>query len=346
MIGMATVVIARIRSPVSVEFAAFVVDVFCLGVKNALYESDATEGEFRDFLGGSLMQNCKQPFQPACARKLIEGAVAYAERHGFAPHRDYRKARKIFSGILASTCEDDFRYGKDGRPFYVRGPDDSDARVDRILAILEGKYGPEGFAYIDSQEVPERDDARVELMEWLRDQPESVPDFYEISGMITAMQLAPKILTPTLLLKRLGLGDSQSSGVGGIEGTVIILMEYWNAVADRIAAVVGAPNADDAICIDIYEEDFEKGDLVAVAMAMRSWASGFIQATELWPEAWGDALSRPDLSLQWEMVRRTSALETKENTDRIEKMIRDGATGGIFWAVNAIARTLRTTEPR
>lgn len=157
-LGMTNLVVARIRSESTVEFAVFLVDTFCLGIKDAVLEADVTEREFRAFLAGPIAQTSGQPFEAACAKKLIEGAIAYAETLGFAPHRDYRKARRVLSGLDASTCAEVFEYGEDGRPCYVRGPDDSDERVARVLALLKIKCGPDGFNYVD----PEEDDEDVD----------------------------------------------------------------------------------------------------------------------------------------------------------------------------------------
>ena len=54
-------------------------------------------------------------------------------------------------------------------PCYVRGPDDSEARVERVLAMLEMKCGIGGFDFVDAPTDKEQDAllARDDLMDWL-----------------------------------------------------------------------------------------------------------------------------------------------------------------------------------
>jgi hypothetical protein len=88
------------------------------------------------------------PLEPAAARKLIEGAVEFAKGIGFPPHRDYAKAMRIFGDIDASASRERFRYGKDGKPFFISGPHDSPSRCNQIRQRLSDRCGPDGFHYI------------------------------------------------------------------------------------------------------------------------------------------------------------------------------------------------------
>ena len=51
---------------------------------------------------------------PACARKLVEGAEAYALDLGFYPHGDYGVAKKIFGDIDKELCPRSFTFGREG----------------------------------------------------------------------------------------------------------------------------------------------------------------------------------------------------------------------------------------
>src|SRR6185295_11540148 len=84
-------------------------------------------------------------FDPACAVKLISGAIDYARRLDFKPHPDYHYAREIFGDINPEDCQETFEYGREGKPFYVAGPYDN---AIRIVNQLSRKLGPEGFDYI------------------------------------------------------------------------------------------------------------------------------------------------------------------------------------------------------
>lgn len=85
---------------------------------------------------------------PACARKLIEAAAASALHLGFAPHRDFRKAARVFGGIAPADCSQDFAFRQDGKPFYRRGPRETVAEARRIVEHLTRRCGPDNFDYL------------------------------------------------------------------------------------------------------------------------------------------------------------------------------------------------------
>ena len=57
---------------------------------------------------------------------------------------------------------EELEFGKDGKPFFIAGPNDNTARCRSILASLERSCGPKGFHYLlpmdpadgDSFEIP------------------------------------------------------------------------------------------------------------------------------------------------------------------------------------------------
>jgi len=134
----------------SIAVSAFVVDVQCLGVKNALFHvmsKSEYEGKFKsgmiDANEGSI-----EKIHPTCAKKIITGAISYAKNLGFPPHSDYRKASGIFAGIESKACPEKYEYGKNGKPFYVRGPNESVSQANKIVEKLIKKCGKENFDYL------------------------------------------------------------------------------------------------------------------------------------------------------------------------------------------------------
>jgi len=146
--GMSHVLVSRKLNSGNVAFAAFLVDMYCLGVKDVLL--DVTSRSRYDWqVCGKLFRDHEiVKLKPEEARKLVEGAVEYAGELGFPPHRDYPKARRIFGDIDASACTEQFVYGKDGKPCFVAGPYDSPSRCRRITSTLTDRCGPDGFHYL------------------------------------------------------------------------------------------------------------------------------------------------------------------------------------------------------
>lgn len=136
-IGMGTVWLNRRLPDGRYAIAGFVVDTYCLGVKNALYNI-VDEAEYASLLAHiqSGAAEVLERQEPEYARKLVEGAVAYAKALGFQPHADYRIARAIFGDIDAAACTVEFTFGRDGKPLYIQGPHDSPTLMRRIALRL------------------------------------------------------------------------------------------------------------------------------------------------------------------------------------------------------------------
>ncbi|MGH8525045.1 MAG: hypothetical protein ACREXY_12790 [Gammaproteobacteria bacterium] len=150
-LGMGHVWFSRRLPDGRYAMAGFLVDTFCLGVKNAFYNIMETR-QYREALErifGSTQEGHEQQ-HPAYARKLVEGAVAYARDLGFDPHFDYRIAKAIFGDVDAAACPVKFVFGQDDKPFYVSGPHDSPSMQRRIVTQLERRCGTDGFHFMIS----------------------------------------------------------------------------------------------------------------------------------------------------------------------------------------------------
>lgn len=148
--GLGNVIVARKTPEGNIAVSAFIVDVFCLGVKDAFFMLLAEDDyEVQLKLGFMQTQGCAfEKIHQSCAKKLLEGAIAYADNLGFKAHPDYKNAANILKGVDAGACPVAYVYGKDGKPFYISGPHESPARVEKIIDTLRKKCGDGGFDYI------------------------------------------------------------------------------------------------------------------------------------------------------------------------------------------------------
>lgn len=137
--GLVNVVIARKTPEGDIAVSAFIVDIFCLGVKDAFFRLFSEyEYEHRVKYGFIQTQGCGfEEIDESCAKKLLEGAVAYAEGLGFKTHPDYKNAANIFKGVDGGACSVTYVYGKDGKPLYIRGPYESLAHAEKIIDTLQ-----------------------------------------------------------------------------------------------------------------------------------------------------------------------------------------------------------------
>ncbi|HEU4345731.1 MAG TPA: hypothetical protein VFU31_29635 [Candidatus Binatia bacterium] len=139
----------------------FLVDIYCLGVKDAF----CNEGLSRRQIEDELLPGYYQDEPPArvginYAKEIIYGAVDYAQSLGFAPHLDFELSRHVlgteeFSGIRSLKFG-----GPEGKPLYVAGPNDD---VATVLRKLRQRLGEDGFNFItpeDDWEGVEEDEDR------------------------------------------------------------------------------------------------------------------------------------------------------------------------------------------
>jgi hypothetical protein len=116
----------------------FLLDTYCLGVKDVMFgidSADVYQANLEQFKQASEEEFLAR--DPSAIRKLLEDAVHYAKGLGFDPHPDYRYAQMIFGDVDASARKDEFRFGRDGVPFYVAGSKDSPAMQRRVRQRLE-----------------------------------------------------------------------------------------------------------------------------------------------------------------------------------------------------------------
>lgn len=139
--GMGQLILTRRHPDGRVACAVFLVDSYCLGVKDAFWKI-MTESEYDDMLrkvqtsGGAL-----DTVTPEHLAKLVYGAVDYAQALGIPPHPDYRHARMLLAGIDASQCPDIFEFGHEGKPYYIQGPHDSPEKVRSIMHRIKMANG-------------------------------------------------------------------------------------------------------------------------------------------------------------------------------------------------------------
>jgi len=147
--GCGYLVASRLRADGRVEAGFFLLDVFCLGVKNAGFEDFHSIADYQESLVDPLFPDGNSVrMTPEAARKLTEDATSYARELGFSPDADYKKASRVFGGITTANCQEQFVFGKDDKPFYIQGPYESPEHVEKILRALEARCGEGGYHYI------------------------------------------------------------------------------------------------------------------------------------------------------------------------------------------------------
>ena len=128
--GLATVIVIRKHGETGqISFVSYLVDVFCLGLKNAMVSVEVNEDTVANFIS-MYPQDFTEIEYDEC-RGIILGAIDYARDLDFEPHDDWRNVKGFIEAD--KPYETKHKFGKEGKPFYVEGPDDD---VEEILRLL------------------------------------------------------------------------------------------------------------------------------------------------------------------------------------------------------------------
>lgn len=145
--GIGHVLLSRRVDNAKIAFSVFLVDVYCLGAKNAFFKEESNT-KYEEIKQHLFRNDPIKRISSYCARKLVEESVAYAGKIGFSPHKDYTKAKRIFGDIDTEECKSEFAFGKDGKPFYISGPNETKEEANEIVSILESNCGSGNYHYI------------------------------------------------------------------------------------------------------------------------------------------------------------------------------------------------------
>ncbi|MBA2397886.1 MAG: hypothetical protein H0V72_04165 [Bradyrhizobium sp.] len=145
-IGMGTVVLARGATPDRFAMSVFLIDVFCLGIKNVMFR--AADREILEmYMDASAAASAMVPVDPSYARKLLRDVAAWSQSIDFAPHPDFAAVERAFGDVSADASDAVFQFGRDGKPVYIPGPNDTAALIRRRVEHLQKYLGNDGFGF-------------------------------------------------------------------------------------------------------------------------------------------------------------------------------------------------------
>lgn len=146
----------------------FLVDIFCLGVKDSFCKVRLNKFEYEELM--VRMENEKpKKISYEEAHNWIYGAIAFAEEAGIAPHKSFTLSQYMLEEDTEDIPLIEYEFGKDGQHYLVAM---NKMELSKYLPILEKNLGGD-FKYIvqddDDDEYDEYDDD--ELMEKFKNSP-------------------------------------------------------------------------------------------------------------------------------------------------------------------------------
>ena len=132
--GIVLVLVARAGIGDRVTVCSYLVDTFCLGVKNTIGPRHMRKRDLPDFRRLSFADLAPPlPAPLSLAQHVVHGAVAFAASLGFESHPDFAQVRG-FLGELGEQCA--IAFGQRGRPLYVRRAARRSDRRDANAEVL------------------------------------------------------------------------------------------------------------------------------------------------------------------------------------------------------------------
>jgi hypothetical protein len=145
-IGMGTLVLARGATRHHLALSSFLIDAFCLGIKDVMFDSLESE-VFEMYMDATNAGSPMVSVDPSYARKLLRDLAAWSQSIGFAPHRDFAAVERMFGDVSADASNAVFQFGRAGKPVYIPGPYDTAPLVQRRIEHLRKYLGDDGFGF-------------------------------------------------------------------------------------------------------------------------------------------------------------------------------------------------------
>lgn len=143
--GLIEVLVAREQPDGNVCFATYLIDKFCLGLKNTFARTNFPPARYREESRHLFRELNPVACPPELAHQMIYAAIDYAAQFGFMPQKDFAQSQYLLAprGELPETYK--LEFGRNGKPFFIAGPYDN---ARQILKQLEQTAGPGNFDYL------------------------------------------------------------------------------------------------------------------------------------------------------------------------------------------------------
>lgn len=142
--GLVSVLVTRQERYDRVRLCGWLVDAYCLGVKDVVGPRVMAERRATELTDSFFAAYQARPLEAPLdlAQHLVFGAVEYARSLGFQPARGFAATIDQLGSWAGPSA---IRFGRDGKPFFVQGPHDD---ADAILETLQRSAGRGNFTFL------------------------------------------------------------------------------------------------------------------------------------------------------------------------------------------------------
>ncbi len=143
-VGEGQIIVTRRHKSGKTSAAIYMVDTFCLGVKESIFKLRMDEFETRNLLLHIDITLGLHEVTYNEAHNMVYGAIAFAEEAGIKPHKNFSWTKYMLEEDTDEIPLIEFEYGKNGKHFLVAH---SNLEANRYLPTLRKNLGDD-FDYI------------------------------------------------------------------------------------------------------------------------------------------------------------------------------------------------------
>jgi hypothetical protein len=131
--GIGQVIVTRRMSDGRVAIVRFLIDSYCLGVKDVsvVFDYPTRAVDIVEYLE-SRNQNFRTDVTAADAAKVVLGAVQYARSLGLEPDSTYTRVANLFDDVDPLAAKFELEFGRNGKPLYIPGPNENPVFLEEL----------------------------------------------------------------------------------------------------------------------------------------------------------------------------------------------------------------------
>ena len=140
--GLVQIIIARQQPNEKICCGSYLVDKFCLGLKNTFAKINLSFDRYKEHYDKMSSRQLLTQCPIELAHQMVYEAIDYAAQFGFEPQSDWAQSQYVLEprGELEEPYK--LTFGKNGKPFFISGPHDD---VRKIIKQLEQTAGQGNF---------------------------------------------------------------------------------------------------------------------------------------------------------------------------------------------------------
>lgn len=145
-LGLVQILVARQQPDGNICFGTYLIDKYCLGLKNTFANANFSRTRYRDEVYNRISQRQELKECPAeLAHQMIYASIDYAAQFGFQPEKDFAISQYMLAprGELEEPYH--LTFGREGKPFFIAGPHDN---VTSVLRQLDKTAGPGNYNFL------------------------------------------------------------------------------------------------------------------------------------------------------------------------------------------------------